>query len=78
MKPTGQGERRLSLPRERRMSPHKRQNTEETEERGLKSFLNLHSEIIGGWGGRDRGEKEREGKAGWLCFFLLNEVFKGN
>lgn len=52
------------------MSPYKRQNTDEIEERGLKSLLDLYSKIIG----RKSGEKEKE-KQDVLCFFLPNVVF---
>lgn len=59
---------------ERKMSPYRRQNTDEIEERGLKSLLDLYSKIIGSrWQGECR---EREGKARCLCFFLLDVVLK--
>lgn len=70
MKSTGHGERMLSLPRERRMGPHKRQNTEEIEERRLKSLLNLHSKIIGGGvAGIEERKREKEKQGGCVSSY---------
>lgn len=54
------------------MSPHKRQNSEEIEERGLKSLLDLHPKIIrGGVAGIVERKREKEKQGGCVSFYLM-------